>query len=206
MLQHHLHAACLSGERTPPLRGDFEAQRHWLSLTSSALLPGFPSLFAGNNNRTAVSVSRWYSHDTAYWGLDYPPLTAYHSLVLGSLARLAPRSAEYVTLRPSGDVEAVQAWESAMLAMELEGGMKSWMRASVVVGDALVWISAVFVYCTRNFAKGKQDQKERAVVRLCPLCPLGMTTNARHWRSQTVAMFSILLQPALILVDSGHFQ
>jgi alpha-1,3-glucosyltransferase len=27
----------------------------------------------------------WYTYDLPYWGLDYPPLTAYHSLLLGWL-------------------------------------------------------------------------------------------------------------------------
>lgn len=44
--------------------GDFEAQRHWIELT-------------GN-----LPVTSWYTYNTSYWGLDYPPLTAYHSLLL----------------------------------------------------------------------------------------------------------------------------
>lgn len=39
------------------LGGDFEAQRHWSELT------------------VGEPLSRWYSYDTEYWGLDYPPLT-----------------------------------------------------------------------------------------------------------------------------------
>jgi alpha-1,3-glucosyltransferase len=45
--------------------GDFEAQRHWMEIT------------------TRLPVSQWYFHDLEWWGLDYPPLTAYHSWVLG---------------------------------------------------------------------------------------------------------------------------
>lgn len=41
--------------------GDFEAQRHWMELT------------------TALPMRDWYrntsSNDLLYWGLDYPPLT-----------------------------------------------------------------------------------------------------------------------------------
>ena len=49
---------------TPPMYGDFEAQRHWMEITYH------------------LSVCDWY-FDTAennltYWGLDNPPLTAYH--------------------------------------------------------------------------------------------------------------------------------
>src|SRR4051794_30730012 len=54
-----------SGAGTPPLFGDFEAQRHWLELTIN------------------LPPSQWYKYDLQYWGLDYPPLTAYHSWILG---------------------------------------------------------------------------------------------------------------------------
>ena len=47
--------------------GDFEAQRHWMEIT------------------TKLPVSRWYFYDLEWWGLDYPPLTAYHSWLLGTV-------------------------------------------------------------------------------------------------------------------------
>lgn len=54
--------------------GDFEAQRHWVEVT------------------TALPLSAWYvngpKNNLTYWGLDYPPLTAYHSLLLGCVASL----------------------------------------------------------------------------------------------------------------------
>ena len=60
-----------SGMNTPPRYGDFEAQRHWLELT------------------TALPVDEWYRNSTrndlSYWGLDYPPLTAYHAWGCGKL-------------------------------------------------------------------------------------------------------------------------
>lgn len=56
-----------SGLGKPPLHGDFEAQRHWMEIT------------------TSLPVSQWYFYDLQYWGLDYPPLTAYHSWICGRL-------------------------------------------------------------------------------------------------------------------------
>jgi len=47
--------------------GDFEAQRHWMELTIH------------------LPVSLWYFYDLQWWGLDYPPLTAYHSWLLGKM-------------------------------------------------------------------------------------------------------------------------
>lgn len=49
------------------MHGDFEAQRHWMEITNH-LPPSF-----------------WYFYDLQYWGLDYPPLTAYHSWVAGKM-------------------------------------------------------------------------------------------------------------------------
>lgn len=49
--------------------GDYEAQRHWMEIT------------------TNLDIKQWYINSTAndllYWGLDYPPLTAYHSYING---------------------------------------------------------------------------------------------------------------------------
>lgn len=56
-----------SGYRQPPMHGDFEAQRHWMEIT------------------THLPASRWYFYDLQYWGLDYPPLTAYHSWLCGKV-------------------------------------------------------------------------------------------------------------------------
>ncbi|RCK59599.1 Dolichyl pyrophosphate Man9GlcNAc2 alpha-1,3-glucosyltransferase [Candida viswanathii] len=54
-----------SGYHTPPMFGDFEAQRHWMELTIH------------------LPISEWYFFDLQYWGLDYPVLTAYHSYICG---------------------------------------------------------------------------------------------------------------------------
>jgi len=60
-----------AGEATPPLFGDFEAQRHWMELTLH------------------LPTDQWYKqspdNDLQYWGLDYPPLTAYFSYVFGAM-------------------------------------------------------------------------------------------------------------------------
>jgi hypothetical protein len=45
--------------------GDYEAQRHWMELTIH------------------LPPREWYRYDLPYWGLDYPPLTAYVSWLCG---------------------------------------------------------------------------------------------------------------------------
>lgn len=58
-----------SGAGKPPMHGDFEAQRHWMEITFH------------------TPIHDWYRNTTdnnlQYWGLDYPPLTAYWSYVWG---------------------------------------------------------------------------------------------------------------------------
>ena len=66
-----------SGQATPPLFGDYEAQRHWMEVT------------------TNLPIGDWYretsDNSLQYWGLDYPPLTAYVSWAFGCAAeRLVP--------------------------------------------------------------------------------------------------------------------
>ncbi|KAH8255267.1 hypothetical protein KR032_009539, partial [Drosophila birchii] len=60
-----------SGFNAPPMHGDYEAQRHWQEVTVN------------------LDVGEWYTNssnnDLMYWGLDYPPLTAYHSYVVGRI-------------------------------------------------------------------------------------------------------------------------
>ena len=60
-----------SGHSSPPLYGDYEAQRHWMEVTVN------------------MEPIEWYknstNNDLQYWGLDYPPLTAYHSYFNGKM-------------------------------------------------------------------------------------------------------------------------
>jgi hypothetical protein len=55
------------GQGIPPMFGDYEAQRHWMELTNH------------------LPTRQWYTYDLQYWGLDYPPLTAYHSWLSGKM-------------------------------------------------------------------------------------------------------------------------
>ena len=68
--QDHLRRTCLTkmpGFGKQPMHGDFEAQRHWMEITNN------------------LPMSIWYFYDLQYWGLDYPPLTAYHSWAAGKM-------------------------------------------------------------------------------------------------------------------------
>ena len=57
-----------SGESSPPMYGDFEAQRHWMEIARQSAPP---------------RVCQWSDNDLLYWGLDYPPLSAHLAWLLG---------------------------------------------------------------------------------------------------------------------------
>ncbi|KAG8227870.1 hypothetical protein J437_LFUL008663 [Ladona fulva] len=106
-----------SGQNTPPMFGDYEAQRHWMEITHK------------------LRVEEWYqnstNNDLLYWGLDYPPLSAYHSLICGIVAhRINP---DFVSLHSSRGHESYYH--------------KLFMRSSVIVADILIFIPAILWWC-----------------------------------------------------------
>lgn len=138
-----------SGQAAPPMHGDFEAQRHWMELTIN------------------LPVTHWYWHDLQWWGLDYPPLTAYHSWILGQIGWL---------IRPE--------WFQLYLSRGLDDArLKTFMRATVAVSEFAVYIPAA-VWAVRQMAR---------------------LQNINGWES-SIALTALLMQPATILIDHGHFQ
>ncbi|XP_017797847.1 PREDICTED: dolichyl pyrophosphate Man9GlcNAc2 alpha-1,3-glucosyltransferase, partial [Habropoda laboriosa] len=115
-ITYHSH----SGQGKPPMFGDYEAQRHWQEITLN------------------IPIEKWYTNttdnDLQYWGLDYPPLTAYHSFVLGVIANKINSS--YVKLH-----------ESRGLSSE---GHKYFMRLSVLCVDILVYVPSILYFMLTN--------------------------------------------------------
>nr|CAH8837924.1 unnamed protein product [Trichobilharzia regenti] len=105
-----------SGQGKPPMYGDYEAQRHWMEITFN------------------LPPTEWYTNTTQndlnYWGLDYPPLTAYHSWLMGALASLINN--EWVQLYKSRGFESKEH--------------KLFMRYTVFIADLLIFIPFVIVY------------------------------------------------------------
>ena len=98
--------------------GDYEAQRHWMEIT------------------THLPISQWYFHDLQWWGLDYPPLTAYHSWLLGRIGSfIDPSWFALYTSRGSDDPT-----------------LKIFMRATVIVSEYLIYVPAVVVF-TRRYSQ-----------------------------------------------------
>ncbi|CZR65856.1 related to glucosyltransferase [Phialocephala subalpina] len=104
-----------SGFQNPPMHGDYEAQRHWMEIT------------------TQLPVSQWYFHDLEWWGLDYPPLTAYHSWFLGKVGGLVDSS--WFALHTSRGLD--------------DPTLKIFMRATVIVSEYLIYIPAAVIFVRR---------------------------------------------------------
>jgi alpha-1,3-glucosyltransferase len=120
--------------------GDFEAQRHWMELTQH------------------LPMGEWYWYDLEYWGLDYPPLTAYQSWICGYFSQLLV-GPESVALETSRGME--------------DPTHKAYMRGTVLVLDLLVYGSIAWIFA----------------------------------RSRGVWFFVVVMaQPAILLIDHGHFQ
>ena len=210
--------------------GDYEAQRHWMEITYH------------------LPLSEWYWHDLEYWGLDYPPLTAYVSWACGWLAHnLGSLSSD--PLGNSGDYDDNNDDHSITAAYECQssddeclqthptseeeqdhsnynqqkqqqqqhGGLrvikdlvalhssrfgyeeplgKMYMRFTVLFLDLIVYMSAVLTITKRLSSDVKSgDQGE-------PPAKSSITSiQKQQW-----LLITALIQPAIILIDHGHFQ
>lgn len=154
-----------SGAGTPPIYGDYEAQRHWMEITVN------------------LPIEDWYKNTTEnnldYWGLDYPPLTAYHAWVCGQIARLI--NPKYVELFTSRGFESE--------------GHKIFMRYTVLFADILVFIPSVCAYFIANHSSAAMKSTEKRKKHV-------ITKNF----SYSLCIVLSLLYPGLILIDHGHFQ
>ncbi|KAI9319619.1 glycosyl transferase [Dichotomocladium elegans] len=135
------------GFNTPPMYGDYEAQRHWMEITLH------------------LPYSRWYNYDVEWWGLDYPPLTAFHSLLCGFMQVGTWFDPVWFALDASRGLESAES--------------KMFMRATVLISEAIIYVPAAWCFCRIVYPEQRQ----------------------KH-----TALFLILMQPALILIDHGHFQ
>eukprot|EP00668_Euglena_longa_P014795 GGOE01018821.1.p1 GENE.GGOE01018821.1~~GGOE01018821.1.p1 ORF type:complete len:510 (-),score=135.54 GGOE01018821.1:321-1850(-) len=160
-----------SGEAMPPMYGDYEAQRHWMELT------------------TALPVKDWYTNttdnDLQYWGLDYPPLTAYHSWLCGIVGHyFIP---EAFALHASRGFESVES--------------KIFMRGTVLVADVLVYIPACFLgahVLLRCRHGGVYSLQEVGLTLLLSLHPALLLIDHGHFQYNGVSLGLALLAVAAV--------
>ncbi|KAL7891265.1 hypothetical protein AOLI_G00007410 [Acnodon oligacanthus] len=145
-----------SGAGKAPMFGDYEAQRHWQEVTYN------------------LPVKEWYfnttDNDLSYWGLDYPPLTAYHSLLCAHIAKLIDPA--WVELHTS------RGYESA--------SHKLFMRTTVLFADIVIYIPAVILFC---FYLTDGSSKKKVATALCILLYPGLILiDYGHFQYNSVSL------------------
>eukprot|EP00455_Lapot_gusevi_P050951 TRINITY_DN7494_c0_g1_i2.p1 TRINITY_DN7494_c0_g1~~TRINITY_DN7494_c0_g1_i2.p1 ORF type:complete len:499 (+),score=114.55 TRINITY_DN7494_c0_g1_i2:110-1606(+) len=159
-----------SGFQKPPMHGDYEAQRHWMEITIN------------------LPLSEWYFNTTQnnlqYWGLDYPPLTAYHSWIMGKIA--AWYEPGLVALQSSHGYETVTS--------------KIFMRLTVIVSDVIFFFSAVFYFC-RSFYRNKTFSEQILAFLLILLHPTFILIDHGHFQYNCVCLGLTLAAAAAIVSD-----
>lgn len=154
-----------SGESTPPMYGDYEAQRHWMEIT------------------TNIPISSWYTqtddNDLQYWGLDYPPLSAYLAFILGKLAEFSLfDQAKLVALHSSRGFED----ETSRL----------FMRWSVILLDVLLFFPAIYYFCWSHFKERKQSVYSWGdyclIISLLLMSPSLLLIDHGHFQYNTVSL------------------
>lgn len=165
-----------SGQNSPPMYGDYEAQRHWMEITVN------------------LPIEEWYlntsKNDLMYWGLDYPPLTAYHSYLNGKIAHhLNP---DYVKLNTSRGYESYNH--------------KFFMRSTVFISDIIIFFTSVLMYNRSIYKRSPKTSQKHGEV---PDKSVRKTENSKMsipHVSYLPQIGAVLLYPGLITIDHGHFQ
>ena len=134
-----------SGEGDSPKFGDFEAQRHWMEITIN------------------IPVQDWYTNSKNnrgdYWPLDYPPMSGYHSYLLGKiLEKFIPSSVE---------LKKSKGYESPIF--------KIVMRFFALISDVLVFhvgVNLIFFYIFIYSKKSKNKKPSYALYYIALLLTL----------------------------------
>jgi alpha-1,3-glucosyltransferase len=156
----------VAGYQNPPMYGDYEAQRHWMEVT------------------TQLPISQWYFHDLEWWGLDYPPLTAYHSWVLGKIG--GSINPKWFALHTSRGLE--------------DDTLKIFMRATVIVSEYLIYIPAAVIF-VRRFSRSYGVHTWDASVALLAILmqPSTILIDHVHFQYNTVMLGLVLASMSSML-------
>lgn len=148
------------------MHGDYEAQRHWMEVT------------------TNLPISQWYFHDLQWWGLDYPPLTAYHSWLLGKIGGLIdPKWFELYTSRGRDDAT-----------------LKVFMRATVIVSEYLVYVPAAVIFVRRlSKLQGVNAWTSNVALAAILLQPGLILIDHVHFQYNTVMLGLVLASMSSVL-------
>ena len=165
-----------------------------------------------------LPISEWYYHDLQYWGLDYPPLTAYVSWACGWVAHTigshfdgnhppntcaaavadgeecSETNSVGVTSPGGGGLAELKDLVALRSSRGFEGQVgKMYMRITVLVLDICLYMSAVWTIAKRLVPTTSNEAS----------MPEYFTTSSQQ---RTWLALTALCQPAIMLIDHGHFQ
>ncbi|XP_060663480.1 probable dolichyl pyrophosphate Man9GlcNAc2 alpha-1,3-glucosyltransferase [Drosophila nasuta] len=162
-----------SGYNKPPMFGDYEAQRHWQEVTVN------------------LDAKSWYTNgthnDLQYWGLDYPPLTAYHSYLVGLAAKT--QNASFVSLHASRGIESKEH--------------KSFMRLTVLAADLLIYLPAIWILSVAIDRTFQSNIKELLFL-LLALYPGQMLIDNGHFQYNNISLGVAAVAIAAILCNKNY--
>lgn len=164
--------------------GDYEAQRHWMELTIH------------------LPLREWYTYDLQYWGLDYPPLTAYISWICGVV--YVPCLMRVAMSRVTDTICSGSWIDPSWFALGSSRGIESagsttYMRTTVLVFDTLVYLPALLLF-VRSWHTDRSTRTQVYII----FCVVWHILKLDVL--QELALLMLLLQPTLLLIDFGHFQ
>ena len=171
-----------SGEGDYPKYGDFEAQRHWMEITIN------------------LPVQEWYTNSRKnsgdYWPLDYPPMSGYHSYVLGKiLEKFIPSSVE---------LKRSHGYESRIFKLV--------MRSFALISDVLVFHVGVNLLCLYIFIYSKLSRNIKpsytlyyTVLLLTLLNPLMIIIDHGHFQYNNVMHGFFVLSLFFLYVEKYVF-
>ena len=135
---------------------------------------------------THLPISQWYFHDLQWWGLDYPPLTAYHSWVLGKVGILI--NPEWFALFSSRGSQ--------------DANLKIFMRATVIVSEYLSYIPAAVVF-VRRFSRLNGVSTWTASIALVAILmqPSTILIDHIHFQYNTVMLGLVLASMSSMLAE-----
>lgn len=159
--------------------GDYEAQRHWMELT------------------VHLPPSQWYKYDLQYWGLDYPPLTAYVSWLCGIM---------YVPSLTNAAHLIFDKWFSNIPSMVRAGyftRIRKHREQAVYASDGTVPrcspVRPSALHVLKSVARNQVET--HSGMRMYHHCHV-----IHILVLQSLSFLVLILQPALLLIDFGHFQ
>ncbi|KAH9523516.1 Glucosyltransferase-like protein [Bulinus truncatus] len=152
-----------SGHGKPPMFGDFEAQRHWMEITVN------------------LPAEDWYKetsdNDLQYWGLDYPPLTAYHMMINGKIAEYV--NPAFVKLGSSRGLE--------------DPALKFFMRMTVLVMDLIIFLPSAIVFFMEIRRKSSSEKDVLVQITMLIGYPGLMLIDNGHFQYNNVSLSLCIL-------------